>query len=524
MADIFLSYASEDRNRVRPLAEALESRGFSVWWDRALGAGEDYSAVITRELQAARAVIVVWTQAAAASTFVRDEAGRARDERRLVPVLFDKVEIPLGFGAFQAEDFTAWNGRPEAAQIQILEEALRAKLEGRDIDGGAVAAKRRRLMGRIRLVSLLTVIAALVGIAAGLNNIFNPSEPEIVQTDLRAELLRLLSEGKLTPEQAIQLAQILEQGALGEAPGEEVAMSDADTEAAPMDSAGSGAPARSAQAGAQAQLASVSSAEFDAAARETYRDAMAQLLVHPDAQVRRSALELSNDDTRDAAMQQLWAYAEANPASAAAIYRVCGAVGERSGNPLGQRALENAAAINPQDRETWRMLSYSYDRAERPAQAQAAALVGEGVAAQAQGQTEVAEQRLEAALPNLETPAMRAYVSAELGDLAEQRRDWGAATERYADAYRAREQAIEQAPAQGPVSATLQVDAQKLVRALDRSGRTREACEQLRQAQTEHGVEAPDADLVRRCETLRVQIRPQVLQRPPVQLAPRAAE
>ena len=39
MADVFISYASEDRNRVRPLAEALQSRGFNVWWDRSLPPG-----------------------------------------------------------------------------------------------------------------------------------------------------------------------------------------------------------------------------------------------------------------------------------------------------------------------------------------------------------------------------------------------------------------------------------------------------------------------------------------------------
>jgi hypothetical protein len=102
MADVFISYASEDRNRVRPLAEALQSRGFNVWWDRSLAAGQDYTAVIEKELKGAKAVIVVWTQSSSASTFVRDEAGRARDEGRLVPVLLDQVQLPLGFGAFQA--------------------------------------------------------------------------------------------------------------------------------------------------------------------------------------------------------------------------------------------------------------------------------------------------------------------------------------------------------------------------------------------------------------------------------------
>src|SRR5262245_43122967 len=142
MAEVFLSYASEDRDRVRPLAEALMARGFDIWWDRALASGDDFSAVIERELAKAKAVIVVWTRTSVTGPWVRDEAGRARDDGRLLPGLLDKVDLPLGFGTLQAEDFSSWNHSPTAAQVQLLEEALRAKLEGRSVDGGAVAAKR----------------------------------------------------------------------------------------------------------------------------------------------------------------------------------------------------------------------------------------------------------------------------------------------------------------------------------------------------------------------------------------------
>ena len=166
MSDIFISYASEDRDRVRPLAEALQKRGFHIWWDRSLAAGQDYSQIIERELRGAKAVIVVWTRGSTASTFVRDEAGRARDEGRLVPVMLDRVEIPLGFGAFQAEDFTRWSGGATAPQMQLLEEALRAKLEGRSVDGGVIAAKRRRLMNRIEDAEM----SRSVSYSAGLMN------------------------------------------------------------------------------------------------------------------------------------------------------------------------------------------------------------------------------------------------------------------------------------------------------------------------------------------------------------------
>ena len=40
MADVFISYASEDRERVKPIVGSIEDAGFSVWWDRRIGAWE----------------------------------------------------------------------------------------------------------------------------------------------------------------------------------------------------------------------------------------------------------------------------------------------------------------------------------------------------------------------------------------------------------------------------------------------------------------------------------------------------
>ena len=50
MNDIFISYASEDRERVRPLAEALSRQGWSVWWDRDISTGQRFHRVIDEEL------------------------------------------------------------------------------------------------------------------------------------------------------------------------------------------------------------------------------------------------------------------------------------------------------------------------------------------------------------------------------------------------------------------------------------------------------------------------------------------
>lgn len=504
MADIFLSYASQDRARVKPLAEALEARGFSVWWDRALGAGEDYTAVIGRELQAAKAVVVVWTDASSVSSFVRDEAGRARDEGRLVPVMLDKIQLPLGFGSFQAEDFSAWNGHATAPQMQLLEEALHAKMEGRAIDGGAVAAKRRRLMTRIRLVSVLTVVAALVVIAVGVNTFLRPAPAPV---DSGARLLDLVDQGKLTPEQAIQLAQALETGALGQASPPAASGAAAPAPAATPETsilADSGSNpsmmARSSLAPSAETSATpvvtVSDQEFQSAARQTFREDMATLLTHPDASVRQAAVQLANANTRAAAIQTLWTYANNGGAGAAAIYRVCGAVGEANNEPLGLQALERARNANPQDTQVWRMLSYSYRRANRATDANAAGLVAQGLTAQAQGDAPAAEQNLQAALPQIEAPEGRAFVEGALGDAAASRNDWATAARRYGSAYQLRDRAADTA---GHAAPGLQVDAQKLVRALDRDGRTEEACAQLRAAQRDHDVAAPDTALAARC-------------------------
>lgn len=507
MADIFISYASEDRARVRPLAEALMARGFNVWWDRSLAAGQDYTAIIERELKNAKAVIVVWTQSSASSTFVRDEAGRARDDGRLVPVILDRIDIPLGFGAFQAEDFTRWNGGANAPQVLLLEEVLTAKLQGRNIDGTAIEKRRRRLGARIRLVSVLTVIALVIGIAAGGRYIFNPPDTEVTQEDLRAELLRLLAEGQLTPEQAIALAELLEAGALGE------------RQSAALEAPDGAAPAPGAETRA-ADSAIVTPAAFEADSSQAYQAAFVALAAHPDSQVRIAVAQMANDSTRQAAMQTLWTYAQNNPDDPLReqIYLLCGSVGEANDDPLGQRALEQAANLQPRDPRVWRMLSRSYERVNRGGEARAAAQVSEGVEAQAAGNTAAAEQQLQSALPQLNA-TVAAPVASELGDIAVQREDWTGASARYERAYRLREQSAEAAP-NSAAATEIDADAQQLVIALDRSGRTREACERMRQAQTEHDTAAPDQELLERCQRLRVQLRPEVQLAPRVQANP----
>jgi hypothetical protein len=58
MTDVFISYANEDRERAGRLANALESCGWSVWWDRKIIAGQAFDEAIERELETAKCVVV----------------------------------------------------------------------------------------------------------------------------------------------------------------------------------------------------------------------------------------------------------------------------------------------------------------------------------------------------------------------------------------------------------------------------------------------------------------------------------
>ena len=124
MADIFVSYSSEDRARIEPLVGQLESQGFSVWWDSHLRGGSMFSKEIEAELQGAKAVVVAWTEPSIDSRWVADEAELAQRSGKLIPIRLDDLEPPIGFRQVQTIDFTSWKGEPGHIALQTLIEAV----------------------------------------------------------------------------------------------------------------------------------------------------------------------------------------------------------------------------------------------------------------------------------------------------------------------------------------------------------------------------------------------------------------
>ena len=128
MARIFLSYASEDRDRARELAADLETLGWAVWWDHKLQAGKTFAGVIESEIKKSDCVLVLWSKASITSRWVRDEANEGLERGILVPVLIDAVEPPMGFRSIHAANLIGYHGDQSSPGFRQLVSDLRALL------------------------------------------------------------------------------------------------------------------------------------------------------------------------------------------------------------------------------------------------------------------------------------------------------------------------------------------------------------------------------------------------------------
>ena len=110
MADVFISYAREDRGLAERSGACARSRAASRSGGIARFCRATISRLIAAELAHAKAVVVVWSPTSIASGWVRDEAHEGLERQALVPVLIGGVEPPMGFRSIQAADLSGWDG------------------------------------------------------------------------------------------------------------------------------------------------------------------------------------------------------------------------------------------------------------------------------------------------------------------------------------------------------------------------------------------------------------------------------
>lgn len=162
---VFLSYARADQPQAEKLAAALEAAGLKVWWDALIEGGAEFAKSIEAALNGCDAVIVCWSRTSVASDWVRDEAAKGRDLRKLVPVTFDGTAPPLGFGQYHSIDFTRWRGNADGAEIASLMRAV-ASATSKEMRAPAGAVKgTSRPTFVTRRALLISAGAAGVGVA-----------------------------------------------------------------------------------------------------------------------------------------------------------------------------------------------------------------------------------------------------------------------------------------------------------------------------------------------------------------------
>lgn len=129
MYDIFLSYSTEDRERLKPLVNALDQQGWSVFWDhRSIPVGKNWRMAIGEAVANCRCMVVAWSEASVQSKWVQEEAIEGSNRGVLFPILLDQVELPFGFRLIQAADLSDWRGKANHSECEALLHELKAFL------------------------------------------------------------------------------------------------------------------------------------------------------------------------------------------------------------------------------------------------------------------------------------------------------------------------------------------------------------------------------------------------------------
>jgi hypothetical protein len=159
ITDIFFSYSSKDRDRVRAVRDALASQGFEIFWDQSVPPGLDWDTWIRQHLNEAKCALVFWSTSSVGSDNVRHEATVAKQQGKLIPVLLDPLTVeqfPMGLYSTQGADLTTWTGGEQEQSWSTLKQQVEFKLTPlwvrRLIDGmeAELVAERARREGAER--------------------------------------------------------------------------------------------------------------------------------------------------------------------------------------------------------------------------------------------------------------------------------------------------------------------------------------------------------------------------------------
>ncbi len=159
IADVFISHAQSTTALTRRIAAALRALDHTVWWDEELPVHRPFSAVIDERLGAAKAIVVLWSNDAIASDWVRAEAEAGRVAGRLVQVSADGTVPPRPFNMIQYADLNGWRGDVDAPNWRKVVASI-GELTGETAPTHGSAGPARKIGARRSLRSALALVIA----------------------------------------------------------------------------------------------------------------------------------------------------------------------------------------------------------------------------------------------------------------------------------------------------------------------------------------------------------------------------
>ena len=123
---IFISYKREDFEKANRIKNVLKSLNLKVWWDEELQTGQKWEEEIDLKLVNASSVLVLWSERAEKSDWVRHEASYAKINNKLVQAKISNCTVPAPFQSKMAADLVDWKEHDnEPSFVRLTSEVRR---------------------------------------------------------------------------------------------------------------------------------------------------------------------------------------------------------------------------------------------------------------------------------------------------------------------------------------------------------------------------------------------------------------
>ncbi len=173
MADIFISYSSEDREFADKIAQDLKKNGYNTFYDKEILPGEEWENRLNHELQKAKNLIVIlspnytrsqWTQQELEAAALSESKGQIK----IIPILIEDTEIPLFLKSKLYADFR----HDYSDALNTVIKALSIKGIHSDSSKRGIIQITRWLSG-VTISALASALGSILINVAAISDIFN---------------------------------------------------------------------------------------------------------------------------------------------------------------------------------------------------------------------------------------------------------------------------------------------------------------------------------------------------------------